>query len=175
VLAYFVDRIIAARRPIDIYVYKRKSGIRKLIEEVGIIEMVLFVATAWAYVAKHPLLGVALAFLLGLALSYFIDRIRQVRKKAQEAKQGAVAETINRTAAPTNTVSTADVTPTSGTASASKASVYTTATMGTVSTTDATPAAGSTTGTTSTSTTSMDAAPIDTISIDATPAPEHVS
>ncbi len=104
VLAYFVDRIIAARRPDSVYAYKRRAGIMRLVEEVGIIEMVLFVATAWAYVAKQAIPAVVLAFLLGLALSYFIDRIRQVRKMERDDKQNM------------GTVSSESVTPAAGAA-----------------------------------------------------------
>ena len=124
VLAYFVDRIIAARRPDYVYVYKRKRGIRKLIEEVGIIEMVLFVAAVWAYVAKHALLGVVLAFFLGLALSYFIDRIRQVRKMERAARQEGTAAETSGADAPAGTRPEDDAAPAAGAVPTGTASVY---------------------------------------------------
>ena len=171
VLAYFVDRIIAARRPNYVYAYKRKHGIRKLVEEVGIIEMALFVASAWAYVARHTLLGIALAFLLGLALSYFIDRIRQVRKTESAAKQGSAAEAGSAPAPLAAAWPKEDAAPTASTMPTGTASVYA-APMG-VTPADAVPDTGAgSSGEASAHDNNTYAAPIETALADAEPAPD---
>ena len=61
------------------YSYQRKSGARKYFEEFGVAEIAIFAVGIWLFLNNYFIEGVLMAFLFGVALTFFVDRIREVR------------------------------------------------------------------------------------------------
>ncbi len=61
------------------YSYQRKSGVRKYFEEFGVAEIAIFAVGIWLFLNNYFIEGVLMAFLFGVALTFFVDRIREVR------------------------------------------------------------------------------------------------
>jgi hypothetical protein len=95
--AYLIDRIRSSRlADADMfaeYAFERKQGIVRYWTELGVGEILLLAATLWLFAGGYFLESVVFAFALGVVISYYVDRIRNVgeAKLAVAAQAGAMA------------------------------------------------------------------------------------
>ena len=53
----------------------KNKRIIDFIEQFGVVEIITFVILLWLYLLKHYLLSMIVAFALGVAAAYFVDRL----------------------------------------------------------------------------------------------------
>ena len=76
-LTYLLDHL-RSRNAIMETIYERKEGLRRYIEELGIIEILIFVVAVLLLLKGYYFYGIVLAFLFGVVFTFFVDRIREV-------------------------------------------------------------------------------------------------
>ncbi len=91
-LTYLLDHL-RSRNAIMETIYERKEGLRRYIEEFGIIEVLIFLIAALLLLKGYYLYGVFFAFIFGILFTFFVDRIREV--SAVIRKEIEVQDAIN--------------------------------------------------------------------------------
>ncbi len=76
-LTYLLDHL-RSRNAIMETIYERKEGLRRYIEEFGIIEILIFLIAALLLLKGYYAYGVFFAFMFGILFTFFVDRIREV-------------------------------------------------------------------------------------------------
>jgi hypothetical protein len=82
-MTYLVDRV-RSKDSTEEYSYERKEGIRRVLEELGVFEIVVLAATVWLFIMGYMIFAVALAAVFGVLFTYFVDRVRNIRDIVQE-------------------------------------------------------------------------------------------
>lgn len=76
-LTYLLDHL-GSRNAIMETIYERKEGLRRYIEEFGVIEILIFIVAALLLLKGYYVYGIFLSFIFGILFTFFIDRIREV-------------------------------------------------------------------------------------------------
>ena len=84
-VAYLFDAHMSRMRGAAEYVYARKQGARRIMEEFGILEIALFALSAASYYEGIWTLSAVFSFALGVVATYSIDRIRRMRAQRRPA------------------------------------------------------------------------------------------
>ncbi|MCL5430484.1 MAG: hypothetical protein M1504_03335 [Candidatus Marsarchaeota archaeon] len=77
-IAYTLDHI-RSRNAFEEYQYVRKDGMRRYMEELGLGEAIILIVAVLFFVSNMLLLGIITIFFFGIAIAYFVDRLRDVK------------------------------------------------------------------------------------------------
>lgn len=100
---YIIDKI-RSNDSFDEFVYVRKEGVMRFVEEFGVVEGAMLFIAVYSMLAGLYYIGIVFAFGFGVALAYFADRVREIRDlqgtQAPNSGEGPYPNPSNEIAGP---------------------------------------------------------------------------